>query len=423
MQRSTLRVIIPIAVILIFSLFALQSYWVKRAWDLQEKHLNFQITQALKNVAQQVLISNNDSTILIDPVQQVKPAVFKVRIHETIDQDYLAILLEQEFAAQEIPMDMEYSIYDCFNDSVIFRRAISLEGAIPSDTSLKFNSPTISFNNDGHYFSVYFPTKSQQIIGQMQFWMFSSGVILLLLFFFSYTIYVILKQKKLSEIKTDFINNMTHELQTPISTIMLSSKALMKPEVDPDRLKNYAEIIRGESIRLKNLVEKVLQISTLNKLHVSIEKQPVDIHEIIEHVVKVMEISTEDKKAELNTKLLATESCFIGDKTHLQNVVNNLLDNALKYSSDHPVINIRTRNTKGHLFVEIADNGIGIDAKDQLHVFDRFYRVPKGNLHDVKGFGLGLYYVKKVATAHGGSVSVQSTLGKGSTFTLKFPIQ
>ena len=420
MNRQTIRVIISLAIILLIGLVTTQIVWVQKAYQLQEEQIDYDITQALKRVAQQILIANNDSTELYDPVEQVSDDLFRVKIRESIQPYYLETLLANEFRNAEININFEYSLYDCFTDSVVFSNSILL-----SENLNKFESitPEMNWANDAHYFGVYFPNKLSKILAQMDFWIFSSILLLVISLFFAYTISIILKQKRLSEVKTDFINNMTHELKTPISTIALASKVLMGDEIgkSPERLKNYAEIIDKENNRLQMQVEKVLQIASLEKDKVDIKKEQLNIHKIIDDSIKIISLSVEEKGGKISSKLNAENFIFEGDEVHLANVFINILDNANKYSPVNPSIEIKTFNKSQNLIVEFKDQGIGIDPKRLNQIFEQFYRVPKGNIHDVKGFGLGLHYVKVILDYHKVKIEVESEIDKGTLIRLILP--
>jgi two-component system phosphate regulon sensor histidine kinase PhoR len=235
---------------------------------------------------------------------------------------------------------------------------------------------------------------------------------------------VILKQRRLSEIQRDFINNMTHEFKTPISTIAISAEVLKDPRIvnTPERLLNYTTIIQNENNRLKQQVERVLQMARLDKEHIGLKKEILDVHEIIREAVKNISIgkSTQAENIELN--LDSSHPNVQADKLHLTNVFFNLLDNALKYCKEIPRIVISTTKLNDMLHITVQDNGIGISAENHKKVFQKFYRVPTGNIHDVKGFGIGLNYVKLVVESHKGKINLASELGKGSTFTLILPV-
>jgi two-component system phosphate regulon sensor histidine kinase PhoR len=249
-------------------------------------------------------------------------------------------------------------------------------------------------------------------------------VIGFILLFFGYALTIIFKQKRLSEVKTDFINNMTHELKTPISTIGLSSETLLREDFskDPERLQRYASIIYKENKRLENQVEKVLNVAKLDREQVVLKNENIDIHEILKDVKENFEFSQEIKGGKIKLTSEAEDPIIFGDLVHITNVFFNLIDNATKYCEKEPSISIQTKSDKKFLMVEITDNGIGISKENLHHIFEKFYRVPTGNLHNVKGFGLGLYYVKVVIEAHNGKIEVSSTPNHGTTFRCYLPI-
>jgi two-component system phosphate regulon sensor histidine kinase PhoR len=241
--------------------------------------------------------------------------------------------------------------------------------------------------------------------------------------FFVYTLFVILQQRRLSEIQKDFINNMTHEFKTPLSTIAISSGVLKDPSIagNPSRLLQYATIIENENKRLKQHVERVLQVASLDRKDIGLKKESVVIDNLIEEAVRNISLSLQEKQGHIHLDLKAGEVPMMADPLHITNVLFNLLDNAIKYSSHQPEISISTSSDKRQLRIEIKDNGYGISSEHQKKVFDRFYRIPTGNVHDIKGFGLGLNYVKLVVEAHGGKIELTSTPQKGSTFILTIP--
>ncbi len=245
----------------------------------------------------------------------------------------------------------------------------------------------------------------------------------IILFCFAYTIHVILKQKKLSEMRTDFINNMTHEFKTPIATINLAADSISSPMVvdQPKKVSRFANIIKQENRRMLSQVEKVLQMALLDKKDFKLRKTEINLHDVILQAIENANLQVEKKGGVVTAELRATKPNIMADQTHISNIIHNLLDNANKYSPEKPEIDISTENTPKGVKVTIRDKGIGM-TKDQLkHIFDKFYRVHTGNLHDVKGFGLGLSYVKAVMNAHRGEIKVLSELGEGSSFILDLP--
>ncbi|MBX7181722.1 MAG: HAMP domain-containing histidine kinase, partial [Bacteroidia bacterium] len=347
-------------------------------------------------------------------VTQVSSNYFVVSMNDSLHPYLLERLLKVEFDRRNINEDFEYVIYDCFTSKIVFSKYIPHE--INEVAPDPIEPP--KWDKDNHYFGVYFPHKSRYLLSEMGIWWFSSGVLLLVVAFFGYSMSVILKQKKLSEIRNDFINNMTHEFKTPVSTISITGEMLAKPGVqqDPTRISRYATIITEETTRLRNMVERLLQMSAYDR-EVKLNPVELDLHEIIEHSVQSMELLLNDRNGSISCKLEAPNHLLRADKVHLTNVIYNLLDNAIKYSVENPRIEIQTFNSNKYIHIQIKDNGIGMSKDAQKHIFNKFYRVSTGNIHKVKGFGLGLNYVKLIAKAHKGFVKlVESVPGKGSIF-------
>lgn len=421
MSRSTIRIIIILATALFIGMVSTQIVWVQKAYQITEQQLEHEIELALNNVVSEIQKHSGDSTFLVDPVRQVKPSLFRVQINEELQPYYLESLLRTEFLNRELNYDFQYSIYNCFNDSVVFTKRIKNdEDEMPTENA---DVPDVQWDDDGHYFSVFFPSLNFAVLSQMTFWMVSSAVLLAVMIFFAFVISVILRQKRLSEVKNDFINNMTHELKTPISTIALSSDVLLRPGIEKDsiRLRNYARIIKNENQRLQTQVERVLQVARLEKDEIQLNKQEVDINEIIENATPTIQMNFEEKSISIETNLNAERHIVFADEMHITNVIYNLLDNASKYSGDNPEIIVETRNNNKGIFISVKDNGPGISKEHQRYIFEKFYRVPTGDVHDVKGFGLGLHYVKTITEAHGGNVQLKNGKDDGCNFEVFIP--
>ena len=246
---------------------------------------------------------------------------------------------------------------------------------------------------------------------------------LLILSCFAYTIYIIQRQKKISDMKNDFINNMTHEFKTPIATISLASDSINNPSIisNPEKIQRFTKIIRQENTRMLGQVEKVLQLAQLEKKDLQLKFSDINVHDLLNSISEHVNLQIKGKKGNLHLDLGAADPMIEGDMTHVSNILYNLLDNANKYTPDTPIIHVSTRNAHHGIEISIEDNGIGISRENQKYIFEKFYRVSTGNLHDVKGFGLGLSYVKVMVDAHQGNIQVKSAIGKGSTFILYFP--
>jgi len=274
------------------------------------------------------------------------------------------------------------------------------------------------------YLAVHFPNQQNYILSSLWLMLGGSGVLILsLIFSFYYAISTILKQKKLSEIKNDFISNMTHEFKTPISTISLACEVLNDNSMNksPERLTNYIKMISDENKRLGILVENILQTAILDKGEFKLRLQDVNVHQVIEQSINNIRLQVENKDGKIITSLNASSPLIQADRVHVTNIIFNLIDNALKYTEQKPVIEIYTNDHINGIEISVKDNGIGISKENQKKIFDTLYRVPTGNIHNVKGFGLGLSYVKAVVEKHGGTIKVESEPGTGSIFTIILP--
>lgn len=268
------------------------------------------------------------------------------------------------------------------------------------------------------------PDKNQFIMDEMGAPFISSVVlILVVLAMFWRTVMSLMKEKRISEHTTAFLNNMTHEFKTPLTNIALASKMIIKdPAIKHEqKLKHYSEIIIEENEKLRLNVEQMLSMTALERGEIPLQKTELDLHQLIKDSIKCITLQIENKQGFLELKLEATKFVVMGDETHLTNTLCNLIDNAVKYSSSKPELVIETYSSDEHIIIIVSDKGIGIDKAYHEKVFEKFFRVPAGNIHNVKGFGLGLAYVKKIITLHGGAIELQSEKGLGTTFTIKLP--
>jgi len=342
-------------------------------------------------------------------------------------KEFLDTLIKKELLNKNITLEYRCWITPVRNGKDVIYQNVSTGDALPIPNNAYVHS---LFSNDlirdpGMLY-VSFPDKNSAILANLFVTMASSATLLLvLIFIFAYTIFAILKQKKLSEMKTDFINNMTHEFKTPVATIMIASEALKDPEVasDKSRIGRLAGIIYDENVRLGNHIERVLSVARLEKKELKLDLNPVDLNDLVSAVVDSMDLQLKKKNALVTLQLDAEKAMILGDELHLSNVIYNLIDNANKYSKDAPRISISTKNTAKQLFLIISDEGIGMTKDHTKRIFDQFYRVPTGNLHDVKGFGLGLNYVQDIVAKMGGTIKVNSEKDKGTTFEIILPFK
>jgi two-component system phosphate regulon sensor histidine kinase PhoR len=273
---------------------------------------------------------------------------------------------------------------------------------------------------------VHFPARKDYIYSSINFMVPSLIFTIVLLITFIYTLFIVFRQKKLTEMKNDFVNNMTHEFKTPISTISLAAQMLKDPAVgkSPQMFQHISTVINDETKRLRFQVEKVLQMSMFDRQQTMLKKKALDANELIEGVINTFALKVERYEGQITSNLEAERAEVFADEMHLTNVIFNLMDNAVKYKKPdvNLVLNVHTWNESDNLCISIQDNGIGIKKENIKKIFDKFYRVHTGNLHDVKGFGLGLAYVKKIITDHKGSIHVESEYGKGTKFVIILPL-
>ena len=418
MKQRLIQILIVSGALSVLVLFVTQYFWAKELQRLENNQFNQKVHIALTNVGNRLELINKFSISRIHPIEQVDYNKFVVKINDVVQPKLLNALLKREFSRYRINEPYYIAIYDCFTDSVVYTTETDSIRVVPSkDYSIKWDI-------DSHNFGVIFPNRSE-IVNQLNIWLIASIVPIVMLLFFSFAIYVIIRQKKLDEIKTDFINNMTHELKTPISTISLSSEVLMTPEIikNPDRLSRYAKIIYDENQRLKGLVERVLQMAFFEKKDFELKKEPANIHSIIEQAVNRFEVPIKQQNGKISLDLKATVVERKFDVGHMTNVLSNLIDNAIKYCKNSPEIFIETRSDGKYLYISVKDNGIGMSKEELKNIFTKFYRIPTGNIHTTKGFGIGLNYVKLIVEAHKGSISVDSKHNEGSLFVIKLPIE
>ncbi len=344
---------------------------------------------------------------------------FKSRIKiEKIDT-----VLYNELDRMNINLDYEFAITDTENDSSYLYSSIGFSNT-NLDKKYKTNLFPENIYNNSNILFLHFPNKNNHIFRSIALLLTGSIIFtLIILITFSITIKIILKQKKISEIKSDFINNMTHEFKTPIATISLAVDSIKNPQIieDKKQIQYFTDIIKEENKRMNSQVENVLQMSLIDKRELEFRKQLIDVHEVIKTTVKNIRLQVENRKGLIHVELMADKHEFFLDKVYFANVIFNLLDNANKYSKNTPEIFVKTMNNSSGIIISVEDKGIGMSKETQSKIFDKFYRISTGNIHNIKGFGLGLSYVKAIIKAYDGNISVKSEVGKGSKFEIFLP--
>lgn len=346
-------------------------------------------------------------------------------IEERINFATLDSLMNQVLEDRKIKTSFGYGIVSTDNDSVVLAIPPHMAGTL-ADANFR----TRLFPNDlfaaPNELVLYFPDQDLFLLKQIGFQAIVSLLLILVVTgVFVYTIRTIFKQRAFSERLTNFINNMTHEFKTPISTISLATESMKNPAIrnDDSKLLQYADIIKDENIRMQNQVEKILQMAVIEDGDYELNLTSVNVHQLIKKAIQNVSLQVEKKKGRISASLQATRHVVQADALHFSNIIHNLLDNAIKYTRDRPDIKVATENINGSLRISIEDNGIGLGPQEQERVFDKYYRVPTGNVHDVKGFGLGLSYVKHLVEAHHGSIDLRSELDKGTVFDIQLPVE
>lgn len=391
----------------------------------------------LDNINQELLAESN-ATTLFDTVavlsgkkaNLVEDVAIGVQLanrplEHRINTKHLRQLIQQELSSREIHSPFNIEVRD--NHRLIYQTSdpstLKHPEKLTRYTTELFKGDRT--NSKGRL-SIYFPNKRNIIAKNISYLLLPTLALLALLVgCFAYTLRIIFRQKKISEMKTDFINNMTHEFKTPVATIMIASESLRDPEISSDakRVNKLANIIYDENVRLGNHIERVLNIAKLEKENLKIELTDVHLNNVIDDVLESMTLQLNKAKGTLHKELNATDDLVIGDELHLSNVMFNLVDNAIKYSPNNPDITVKTYNTNGKIVVAVSDKGMGMTKDQQEKIFDQFYRIPTGNVHNVKGFGLGLSYVHDIIKRLDGKITVKSEKDKGTTFEISMPLK
>ncbi len=345
-------------------------------------------------------------------------------IEERIDSVFLDNILKAAIAETRIDLEFKYAVKNANlgREKIIFGNSDYEPGKQEQFAQMLFRYDY--FGSKPNYLNIYFPKRSGYLLKQTGLSIIPTIILTgFLIGIFVYTILVIFRQKKLSNIKNDFINNMTHELKTPISTISLASQMLQDGSIanTPTMIDHVSKVINQESKRLSFQVEKVLQMAVFNEGKLKFKFKEFDVNKMINTVVSNFELRVKSKNGTLKANVADGILMMKGDEVHVTNVIFNLLDNAVKYSKDIPEIEVSTESNNGNVIISVKDNGIGISKDHHAQIFDRFFRVPTGNVHNVKGFGLGLSYVKKIVDSHEGKIKVDSAINKGTKFSIIFP--
>lgn len=425
--RDHVYVITLLISVSLIGLMVIQLYLITIEIDLQRRHFDEKIEDVLEDMHDSIeddeVLSNQFIQLFS---QNVRPAAARDALQSKITHQVQALTDSILLAHNLATLAYDFAFYQRIEDTIVF-------STYPKATQPLFQPYSAragwrikeAFGGELYRFGLLFHNKFWFLLYQVaSVFVVSAVLVVLLLGSFFSTLLVLQRQKQLSALKNDFINNLTHELKTPIFASSIIYKIIREKlhHFTHQELDYHIALLEKENLQLKQKVEKVLELSVLERKDPVLHRQEIDIHEIIRQKTAIYQILISAEKGNITYELRAERSAIFGDPLHIGNIVDNLLDNAIKYCEFSPEIMIYTCNQDDALVLKISDNGMGIDSKDQAYIFDKFYRVSQGNLHQTKGFGLGLSYVKMMTEMHRGQISLESKIGKGSTFTLIFPL-
>ncbi len=415
MKYIFLKSVIAVVAVSLLGLIFTQIFWLNNSVIISEKQYDDRADRMLEDVLSE-LTEYVDTSYIIQNIPQKELKLFDV-----VDTTLLNILLAKYIRYHRLDSLYIYALVRSKDNSIIY--SIGEFTQAHEQDAYKACLSCI-WKKEYIHLSVFFPDKRRNIFMQLFGWIFLSILFLLAISAaFVFIVYSIFKQKKISEIKNDFINNMTHEFKTPLSTISLASEMLMnsKRQTSGENIKKYSKIIYDENQRMQIQVDLILQTALVDRGQLKLNKEAVDFHDLIQSTVDGFSFEACENEVEFKYSLEAKNHELIIDSIHIRNVINNIIDNAIKYFAGKCCIKISTSAQEQGLLLAIEDKGIGMTRESQKKVFDKFYRVSTGNIHNVKGFGLGLYYVKTIVEAHQGKVTVESSLNNGSTFYVFLP--
>lgn len=418
-RSRTLRFVIFTSTVLITLIIGIQLFWLQKVYRYEDKQFNINVSKSIRGLYKDMELVSDVSDNVQKVIENPKPDLYLLRIDCTPNLDSLWLNLKAEFTDFDVYTDCKAAIYDIGSNTYIAEKYIDLPDSYhASDSSF----PQAVIKRGYSYILLFFPHRSQYIIKQMIFWIASSGMLLLVLIALGASIFFLYRQKFLNETQKDFVNNFTHEFKTPLSVIRIAADVLEQPHIleKPDRMRNYASIIGEQTAHLQAQVDRLLEIAYTDRSSLPLEKKPTEVNSLLRQAINDLSPLIDQKEAIITTDLTSPVGLVAADRAYLLLAFINIIENAIKYSN-RPEICISTVDTGSEIHVAVKDNGLGIAPEHQKKIFDRFYRVPEGELHTAKGFGLGLNFVKKVIDAHGGKIEVDSERGKGSVFTIKLP--
>ncbi|KQT20613.1 histidine kinase [Chryseobacterium sp. Leaf405] len=414
MEIKKLNIIITLGLIAIVGILIAQLLWTRQAYNLEDQKFNQKVNIALLEVVEK--LSGGKNSLTENPVENISNDYYVVNINNEFHPTVLEHYLKTEFTRFQINTDYVYALYNCHSDKMIYGKYVQKDQKGTKDEVIKFPK----HKNLVYYFSIRFPDKTTYLISSLRFWYLLTFALIIILLVYVYSIYTIIQQKKFSELQRDFINNMTHEFKTPLSSILLASESLNKQDLvkENPKFQTYTSIIINQSHKLNNHIEKILNIAKNDASGLLLKPQKIVLLPLIQEIAESIKQKNENLSIQIE---IENKTSIIADEFHFTNIIYNILDNSIKYCEIHPEIIISSNKDSKGLYLRFKDNGMGIPAKNIPHIFDKFYRVSANKSDEINGFGLGLFYVKKIVQQHNWKISVENNSDKGITITLFFP--
>ena len=421
MKSTTLKWILMSITIIIVLIIISQLFWLKRVYTLEQQQFNSAVVKSIRGLFEDVKIADNPAFQVKQIVEVIDVNTYLVKLDSIPNKDSLYHHLSNEFEDFDVWTDCNVGVFTSKKNNFAYQFYLSTAASrFPQNTLVNF--PPIKKKYD--YLILNFPHHSTYIIHEMLFWIITAVVLLLVLIGLSMSIVYLYKQKFLNELQKDFVNNFTHEFKTPLAVMKIAGDVLIQPSItnQPARLLKYGMVIKEQTEHLQNQVERLLTTATGDNKQIIVLKQPCVLNELIEHAIEQLEPLINEKECEIYFSKYPEDIKLNVDRVHFQLVIINLIENGIKYSSAKPYIAIEIEQEDNGLYsISIKDKGIGIEEKNFKYLFQKFYRVPTGNVHNVNGFGLGLNFVKKIVDAHDGKIIVKSVFGVGTEFKIFIP--
>jgi len=420
MRLSTLKWIVLSATLLAALIVTVQLYWLKKVYSFEERQFNTNVVKSIRGLFEDLEMNDAPGTIQTKLINNPDNNYFVFKADTIPPKDSLSFYLQEEFADFGVLTDCKLGAYSSTAKKFVYEEYIPTAASRYAGITPTQDLPVFTMDYD--HILLFFPHRHEYILEQMNFWIISSVALFIALIGLAVSLFYFYRQKFLAEIQKDFVNNFTHEFRTPLAVMKIASDVLAQGNIvrQPDRLERYATIIQNQTEHLQGQVERLLKAASSESRNLPIQKEQIEAQQLIEQALSKVQPLIEEKKARVELKIEKPVVPIQADKAHLELAVVNLLENALKYSV-HPHIVVETGNGMDDFFISVKDNGVGIEKKYLKNIFKKFYRIPTGDIHNVKGFGLGLNFVKRIVDAHNGKIKVSSLPGIGTEFRLFIP--